>query len=264
MLIGMGQFAATPDKPANLKTALSFVDQAADAGVELVVLPETSIYLDMSATSLMDVAEPLDGEFIATIAKRAAERSINVIVGTTEQHEDGGRPYNTTVSIDSSGTVNGFYRKIHLYDAFGFQESASTTPGPFTPPLMLDFGELRMGVFTCYDLRFPESARRLVDEGANVLIMPACWAAGPGKEYQWSTMIRSRAIENTAYVVAANQTGPVATGHSLVIDPMGVAVAGGAEAPALVLAELDPARVAEVRARVPSLANRRFAVVPKT
>lgn len=263
MLIGIGQYAATTDKPANLQSALTFVDKAADAGAELAVLPESSLYLDISATSLVDAAEPISGEFVATIAKRAAERSINVIVGTTEQNEDGGLPYNTVVSIASSGEVNGVYRKIHLYDAFGFRESAFTQAGPFAAPLVLDFGELKLGVFTCYDLRFPESARRLVDAGANALIMPACWAAGPNKEYYWSTLIRARAIENTSYVVAVNQTGPVATGHSMIVDPLGVVVASGTEAPGLVVANLDAARVNEVRDLVPSLVNRRFTVVPK-
>jgi predicted amidohydrolase len=102
-----------------------------------------------------------------------------------------------------------------------------------------------------------------VDAGANVLLLPAMWIAGPGKEDHFTTLVRARAIENTSYVVTANQSGPLATAYSIVVDPFGVVIANAGEEPGVVFAELEPERIAAVRTRIPSLRNRRFTVVPR-
>ncbi|NQX10775.1 carbon-nitrogen hydrolase family protein [Microbacteriaceae bacterium VKM Ac-2855] len=262
MRIASGQFSAGVDVSANLATVLALMAEAAAGGAEFVVLPEMSSYATSKPSTVMaSIAEALDGPFVSAVAARAAELGLSAVIGVIEANPSG-HPYNTLVAIDASGTVVGTYRKIHLYDAFGYAESDGIAPGEYAEPFVLDFGGLRIGAFTCYDLRFPESARRVVDAGATVLLLPAMWVAGPGKEDAWTTLVRARAIENTAYVVSANQTGPLATGQSIIVDPAGVVIASAGEAPGVVFAELDPVRLDAVRARVPSLANRRFRVVP--
>jgi predicted amidohydrolase len=131
------------------------------------------------------------------------------------------RPFNTVVALPPDGRLIGSYRKLHLYDAFGFAESELFPPGQHGPPLVFEASGLARGVMTCYDLRFPEIARALVDARADVLLVPSAWVAGPAKEDHWMTLLRARAIENTTYVVAAGQTGPSYVGHSVVVDPMG-------------------------------------------
>ena len=152
------------------------------------------------------------------------------------------------------------YRKIHLYDSFGYRESDRLLAGEHDPaaPALVELDGWRLGLMTCYDLRFPELARRLVDAGAEVLVVPAAWVAGERKVDHWRTLARARAIENTAYVVAAGQPAPRYSGHSLVVDPFGDVLAEAGEGADLVRADLDPARLAEARRTNPSLANRRL------
>jgi predicted amidohydrolase len=116
---------------------------------------------------------------------------------------------------------------------------------------------------TCYDLRFPELARALCDAGATAIAVPAAWVAGPLKEDQWLTLVRARAIESTSYVVAAGQPGPGYCGRSVVVDPLGVVLAGVPDGEGVAVADLDPAHVTEVRRRVPSLQHRRWDVTPR-
>jgi predicted amidohydrolase len=264
MRIASGQFSAGTDTDENLASVVALLGEAAAGGAELLVLPEMSGYATSEPPSVLAaIAQPLDGPFITGVAAAAAARSLPTVVGTIEANP-GGLPYNTLVAIDAEGQIVATYRKVHLYDAFGYAESDGIAAGEITEPFVLELGGLRFGAFTCYDLRFPESARRLVDAGADVILLPAMWIVGPGKEDTWTTLVRARAIENTAYVVSANQTGPLATGNSIVVDPAGVVLASAGEAPGVIFAELDPARLDDVRGRVPSLANRRFTVVPRT
>ncbi|MDN5746727.1 MAG: hydrolase, partial [Nocardioidaceae bacterium] len=153
------------------------------------------------------------------------------------------------------------YRKVHLYDSFGYAESERLTPGA-VEPVVVDVAGWQVGLMTCYDLRFPELARALVDRGAEVLVVPAAWVAGPRKVRHWRTLLTARAIENTTYVVAAGQPAPRYCGHSLVIDPLGEIVAeagsGEGERPETLRAELSRAVLEEARRVNPSLANRRM------
>jgi predicted amidohydrolase len=262
MRIASGQFSAGREPGENLLQVHRLMEAAALGNAELLVLPESSLYASTEPPSVLaKVAEPLTGPFIRSIAARAKELSLPVVVGTVEV-SPGSLPFNTLVAIGSDGTVQGSYRKIHLYDAFGYRESDGTSQGSIGAPFLLSFGQLRLGMLTCYDLRFPESARYLVDAGANVLLLPAMWIVGPGKEDHWSTLVRARAIENTSYVVTANQCGPLATAFSIVVDPFGVVIANAGEGPGVIFAELQPERIAAVRTRVPSLRNRRFRVLP--
>ncbi len=199
-------------------------------------------------------AEPVDGPFGQAVAELSRERGTTVVAGMFEVSDDAARPFNTLVV---RGAATADYRKVHLYDSFGYRESDRLSAGP-VDAVTVPLGGFTLGLMTCYDLRFPEHARALVDAGADVLVAPSAWVAGERKVDHWRTLVRARAIENTAYVVAAAQPGPRYSGHSMVVDPLGDVLAeAGVEAETVVRAELDPDVVAEARRTNPSLANRR-------
>ena len=258
------QLRAGTDKAGNLARLSDLVRRAADAGAELVVAPEAAMHdFGPPDLPLAPVAEALDGPFVTGLAAVAAETGATVLAGMFETVDgDAARAYNTAVAVGPAGLL-GAYRKAHLFDALGWVESDRLAPGP-AEPLVIDVGPVRLGVMTCYDLRFPELARALCDAGATAIAVPAAWVAGPLKEDQWLTLVRARAIESTAYVVAAGQPAPGYCGRSAVVDPLGVVLAGVADGEGLALADLDPGHVADVRRRVPSLEHRRWDVVPRT
>jgi deaminated glutathione amidase len=257
------QLRSGTDKAHNLARLTALVRRAAESGAELVVAPEAAMHdFGPPDLPLAPVAEPLDGPFVTGVAAVAAEAGVTVLAGMFETVPgDDQRAFNTVVAVGPTGVV-GAYRKAHLFDALGWVESDRLVAGP-AEPLVVEVGTVRVGVMTCYDLRFPELARALCDAGATAIAVPAAWVAGPLKEDQWLTLVRARAIESTAYVVAAGQPAPGYCGRSVVVDPLGVVVAGVADGERVATAELDPAHVADVRRRVPSLEHRRWAVVPK-
>jgi predicted amidohydrolase len=261
MKTAVAQFAATIDKDANLETIAGLVEEAARQGAQLVVLPENAMYSNPDASAdVAPHAEPVDGAFATAVGALARKHDIAVVVGMTESPATaGGRSTNAVLAVNASGDPLGVYRKVHLYDAFGYRESDRIEPHP-PQALTFELGGLTFGVMTCYDLRFPEMARFLVDAGADAIIVPAAWVAGPAKEDHWLTLSRARAIENTVYVIACGQTGPVSTGQSVIVDPMGTVLASGGEEPSVSTALVEPDRVDRVRAKNPSLANRRFSV----
>lgn len=263
-------FRAGRDARANAARASAVVRAAAAEGADLVLLPEYAGAFDPRGVG-RDLAEPLDGAFVTALREAARAARVVVVAGTLVPAGD--RAAGEVVALGADGEILGTYRKVHLYDAFGRRESDDLVAGdPAAPPLVVPVGGLAVGVLTCYDVRFPESARRLVDAGADVLAVPAAWAAGERKADQWETLVRARAIENTCYALGAVQHGPGVTGDALVVGPDG-AVLARVDAVALATAEpatdawaaadLSPAEVAAVRERNPSLANRRYAVVPR-
>jgi deaminated glutathione amidase len=248
------QHASDLDPAANL-AALDRVADLAD-GADLVVLPEAfAREFGDPGSDLAPYAEALDGPFASRVSELAAKHEVTVLAGMFERSEGSDRPYNTLVLAGPERRTT--YRKIHLYDSFGYRESDSLTAGPLQP-VTTEVGGFRLGLMTCYDLRFPELARSLSAEGIDVLVVPAAWVAGPGKVMQWQTLLRARAIENVCWVVAAAQPGPRYCGHSTVISPTGeVLVEAGAEEEILSVA-LDLSSVRDARATNPSLMNRRM------
>ncbi|OLT55350.1 carbon-nitrogen hydrolase family protein [Cellulosimicrobium sp. CUA-896] len=263
MRVTIGQVEVSADHAANLVAVGAVFRDAARVGTDLLVLPEYAAAFDPHGTG-PENAEPLDGPFVTTLRRLARQHGVAAVAGTLLPGSDPARAVNAVVGVDADGGLVGVYRKVHLYDAFGHRESERLEPGdPAAPPLVLDVGGLTFGVMTCYDLRFPESARRLVDAGADVLVVPAAWAAGPLKADHWRTLARARAIENTAVVLAVGQAGRGVTGRSLLVGPDGQVGIELGERAELRTADLDPAALAAVREQNPSLANRRYVVVPR-
>ncbi|MBD8080243.1 carbon-nitrogen hydrolase family protein [Cellulosimicrobium arenosum] len=264
--VTIGQLEVSGDRTANLQAVASAFREAARVGADLLVLPEYASAFDPRGTG-PEYAEPLDGPFVSGLRRLAREHDLAVIAGTLLPGDDGAagtsRAVNAVVAVDRAGALTGVYRKVHLYDAFGHRESDLLEPGdPAAAPLVVQVGDLRFGVLTCYDLRFPESARRLVDAGAQVLVVPAAWAAGELKADHWRTLSRARAIENTAVVIAVGQAGKGVTGRSVLVGPDGQVGLELGERAELRSADLDPDELAAARERDPSLANRRYTVVP--
>jgi predicted amidohydrolase len=258
------QIAATLDKAENLGRLLALIDHAADEGADLVVAPEAAMH-DFGPPDfpLAPVAEPLDGEFVAHLAEAAKRRGIAVVAGMLEA-ADGDRVFNTVVAIGPDGGLIGSYRKQHLFDALGWLESDRLVPGDPDDRLVFPVGDMTVGVMTCYDIRFPELARALADDGANLLVVPSAWVAGEHKLEQWQALTTARAIENVCYVAGAVQNPPLYTGGSRIVDPWGRTIAAiepGTEGLASALA--SAAEVERCRERMPSLANRRWRVEPR-
>lgn len=259
--VAVAQFSAGTDKDANLARMAGLLDAA--AGADLVVFPEYSMHATRTLDeATLSSAEPVDGPFAERVAALAAARRTHVLYGMNESLPGDRRVCNTLLLFGPDGGRMGLYRKIHLYDAFGFTESDWVRPGEPTELLTFDLGGVTVGAMTCYDLRFPELARRLVDAGARALAVPAQWVPGPQKEDHWRLLARARAVENTVYLAAAGHCPPTGAGNSLVVDPMGVPVAGLGESPGVAVAALDPDRVTAVRDKLPALAHRRFRVTP--
>lgn len=262
MRVALIQLAAATDSARNRDLVRDRLGRLDGAAADLVVLPEGSMHdFGPPDHDLSAAAEPVDGPFVGMLTEQASRLGATVIGHIFERHEADGPPYNTSVVVGPDGSIRATYRKVHLYDSFGYVESQRLSPGPIAP-VTLDVEGLRIGLLTCYDLRFPEYARLLVDQGADVLAVPTAWVRGPLKEDHWETLLRARAIENTVYVLGAAQCGPMYTGRSLVVDPLGVVVAGAGEAATDVWAEVTPDRIDAARRRNPSLANRRIQIEP--
>ncbi|MFD1720203.1 carbon-nitrogen hydrolase family protein [Amnibacterium endophyticum] len=260
--VAVGQFGPGDDVAANLRTATGLVRRAADDGARLVVLPEyASYFTDPMGPGFAAHAQPLDGPFVDGVRDVAATTGATVAFGLVETGA-GARFRNAAVAVDGAGVV-AVYRKTHLYDAFGATESRFVEPGVLQPPQTFVVDGLRVGLQTCYDLRFPEVTRLLADAGVDLVLVPADWVPGPRKAHHWRTLVSARAIENTAFVAAAGQVPPAGIGTSLVLDPAGDVLAELGEEPGVAVADLDPERIREVRAANPALALRRYTVVPR-
>jgi len=249
--VALVQEASGLEPDGNRTRLLELTPEDAD----LVVFPEAFARdFGEAGSDVSAYAEPLGAAFDQEVVRVAAERGTTVVAGMFETGPDPERPYNTLVV---RGAASAHYRKVHLYDSFGYRESDRLSAGEIEP-VLVDVAGWRVGLMTCYDLRFPELARLLVDRGAEVLVVPAAWVAGPRKVDHWRTLVRARAIENTVFVAAAGQPGPRYSGHSMVVDPLGDVLAETEDGPALVAATLDRAVLSEARRTNPSLANRRL------
>jgi predicted amidohydrolase len=244
-------------EPGENRDALADLPRSLEPDTGLVLVPEAFMRdFGSPGSDISEFAEKLDGPFVQCLTALAEQAGTTVVAGMFEVSDDPDRPYNTLVVVDADG-LQASYRKIHLYDSFGYRESDRLTAGEIEP-VMVEVGGVSVGLMTCYDLRFPELARDLVAKGAQLLVVPSAWVAGPGKAHHWRTLAVARAIENTAYVAAVGQPGPRYTGHSLVAGPSGDVVAEVGDGDHVLTASIDLEGLDQARADNPSLQNRRF------
>ena len=266
--IAVAQFAPGDDEAKNLDTIRSLAEDAASRGALLVVFPEYSSYFTPQlGPDWPEHAQTLHGPFVRALAEIAAELGIHLVAGMIELVPgETERVANTIVAVDAAGAVVAHYRKMHLYDAFGTRESdrivAGNVWGDGEAPTFA-WGGFTVGLQACYDVRFPEVTRRLVDAGADLVLLPSEWVRGPLKEHHWRTLVTARAIENTVYVAAADHAPPIGAGNSMVVDPMGVELVTVGESTDVGVAWISPTRVTEVRHINPALKLRRFTVAPR-
>jgi deaminated glutathione amidase len=261
--VAVAQFAPTASRQANLDEIAQLVERAAARGARVVLFPEYSSYfVDPFDDTLVAHAEDLDGPFVTALTRMAAAAGVVIAAGLLERADDDRRVRNTVVAVGEKGMLAS-YRKLHLYDAFGQRESDWVQAGDIADPETFAVDGLRFALMTCYDLRFPEVARTLAAAGADVVLVAAEWVRGPLKEHHWRTLLQARAIENTLFVAAADHPPPLGVGHSLVVDPQGVAVAAVGTGTDVAVAHLDVDAVARVRRVNPALALRRFSVSPR-
>ena len=266
MRVALCQTNCGNDAAANERQVFSLLEEAAAGGADLAALPEVWP-LQGSATLIREATEPVPGRRTEMLAEVAARHRMWVHGGSVLER-DGERIFNTSVLFDRSGELIATYRKIHLFDAdppgaVPSRESSVFSAGDQVVTAETEFG--RVGLSICYDLRFPELYRALAVQGATILFVPAAFRFETGVDH-WEPLLRARAIEDQAFVVAAAQWGTWGPpgrerrnfGHSLVADPWGNLVAQAADEVGVTFAELDLARVEQVRQILPSLRHRRL------
>lgn len=258
------QLNATTDAPRNLATADRLVRQAAERGAELVVLPEKWRSMS-SGKALRHSAEALDGPALTWARAIAAELGIELVAGSVSlRDEETGARFNTSVHVGPDGRDRARYRKLHMFDVdvdgIAYRESADEQAGEEIV-VSTTSGGVELGLTICYDLRFPELYRALSGRGARVMVVPSAFTLATTRDH-WATLLRARAIENQAFVVAANQVGEHgggrrSGGRSMIVDPWGIVLAQAPDGEGLVVADLDLDAQERIRRELPALAHRR-------
>jgi predicted amidohydrolase len=265
------QLNSTADFGANLATADRLTRAAAADGAQLIVLPEKWTAMGSEA-QLRACAEPLDGPAVSWARDTAAELRVDLVAGSFLERIPGEeRLANTCVHVSASGGVRAVYRKLHMFDVTidgrSYRESDIELPGEEIVLSQTTTGEagdapgIELGLAVCYDLRFPELLRILAVRGARILALPSAFTLPTTRDH-WEVLVRARAIENQAFVIAANQVGAHpggmrSGGRSMIVDPWGVVLAQAPDGEHHIVAELDFDRQSEIRAQLPALANRR-------
>jgi predicted amidohydrolase len=257
------QLNATADRAGNIEKADRLVREAAARGAGLVVLPEKWPLLG-SGEQLRAGAEPIDGPAMRWARACARELELELVAGSFTELTADGRRRNTSVHIGPDGEIRATYHKIHMFDVtiggLEYRESDHEDAGEEVVLSRTDDG-LELGMTICYDLRFPELYRILALRGARVLVVPAAFTLATTRDH-WEALLRARAIENSAFVIAANQIGEnepgrFSGGRSMIIDPWGVVLAQATDTECAIVADLDLGRLESIRGSLPSLANRR-------
>jgi predicted amidohydrolase len=264
-LIGAVQMTSTADRARNLDTAVRLIDEAADQGARLVGLPENFAFMGPEEQRLAG-AETLDGPSLSTLREVARRRGIFIVAGSiAEKVSDPRKTANTSALIADDGAIVAAYRKIHLFDVqipdgARYAESEVVVPGDMAIVAPTPLG--RIGLTICYDLRFPELYRKLAGYGAQIITIPAAFTLYTGKDH-WEVLVRARAIENLAYVMAPAQVGKHSAnrqtfGNAMVVDPWGVVLARCADGEGVCVARFDRARLEKCRQELPALKHRKL------
>ncbi|MFL6315123.1 MAG: carbon-nitrogen hydrolase family protein [Nitrososphaeraceae archaeon] len=268
-LVALVQMKSSEDKDENLKLSLDFVKEAAKKKASLICFPEFQMAFSprsQSLKGLTKIAETMDdSNFVLTLGEAARRNRINIIATLYEKNTKNSRTtinqfdnrvYDTAVIINSNGVIYSVYRKLHLYDALGFKESAKLMAGnSIEKPVKMSAGNI--GLMICYDIRFPELSRILAINGADILVVPSAWVHGIMKEEHWQTILKARAIENGSYVVAPDQVGHIFSGRSMVVDPFGIVMLDMGNREGMEVIEIDKSRIQKARESLPLLKNRR-------
>jgi predicted amidohydrolase len=265
MRIAAVQMTTGANKSQNLESATRLIRKAAESGAQWIGLPESFSWLGPEAERLEN-AESLTGPTLQCIGALAKELNVTVLAGSIL--ETGGsehRLFNTSVLYSPFGEQLAVYRKIHLFDVnvgdgHAYRESAAVAPGTEVVVAQTTLG--KVGLSVCYDVRFPELYRRCAELGAVLLTVPSAFTLLTGKDH-WEVLLRARAIENQAYVLAPAQQGKhpkdrLTWGHAMVVDPWGLVVARASEGEGIALAEFNAEYVAAVRQKLPALQHRRL------
>jgi predicted amidohydrolase len=262
--VALVQLAADQDVAANLERACALVERAGETHPDLIALPELFLFRG-PASGFRDSATDIPGPITERFADLARSLDTWLLLGSlAERSSDANRPYNTSVLLDPAGQINASYRKRHLFDVTidggpSDRESARTTPGAETVIALMegaaDEADVMLGMTVCFDLRFPELYRELTLAGAAVLAVPSNFTEATGRDH-WEVLLRARAIENGAFVIAPAQCGiggGVPThGRSMIVDPWGIVIAQAPDGPGVVVADLEIDRVAAARRQIPS------------
>lgn len=265
--VAVAQFGPGPNPAENVSTIQALVHAASHNSARLIVLPEYSSVLGGKLGDwVVEYAESMDGPFVEAMTELADECNIAIVVGMLEKSDSTQekRPYNTAIAVLPGVGVAAKYRKVHLYDAFDMVESEWLQAGdPAEAPQLFTVDDITVGMQTCFDLRFPETTRRLVDAGAHMVALIAEWISGPKKAHHWAALTSARAIENTVYLAAADQIPPIAVGMSRVISPMGETLIDMGNQMGVSIATVNIQAVVDARATNPALKLRRYGVHPR-
>ncbi|MFW6138023.1 MAG: nitrilase-related carbon-nitrogen hydrolase [Spirochaetota bacterium] len=252
------QIETTSHPSENLKKIKALFNRASRAEPDFVVLPEMFEIAPVPSEA-SGYSHPIPSQLTDTLGELAREHSVNLIGGSFFEEEDH-RIYNTAVVFDREGRICGKYRKIHLFDAFGYGESDYITRGQ--TPFVYELDGLRFGVAICYDVRFPEIFRLYAAEGAQVVFVPAAYFQ-PNHDH-WHLNIRSRALDNTIFVMSSNQTGKRFVGRSMTANPWGISIASMGIEEGYYMVEIDVDIIGKTRKKLPFLENMQFKVSPST
>jgi deaminated glutathione amidase len=257
---GVVQMNSGDDLAQNLECTRKLVALAVERGARLVVLPENFAFMGLEGEKTrVAESESSGGPIHDTLRELASRHAIELIAGGfPEISPDAKRPYNTALVFDPSGAIVARYRKIHLFDvdladASKYRESSGTTAG--SEIVAVDLASARLGLSICYDLRFPELYRELTRRGSEVLVVPAAFTQTTGRAH-WHVLLRARAVESGAFVLAAAQSGShpgkrTTYGHALIVDPWGTVLAECEDGEGVAVAELDPKRLEAARSAIP-------------
>ena len=259
------QMTSGAEKSDNTATAIRLIRRAHSLGARFIGLPENFSWMGPEADRA-GAAESLEGATLSTLGQLARELQVTLLAGSIlEAGAPGGRLFNTSVLFGPDGARLGTYRKIHLFDVEvgdgqTYRESAAVAPGTDVVVASAPFG--KVGLSVCYDLRFPELYRRLAAEGATTLTVPAAFTLATGKDH-WEVLLRARAIENQAYVLAPAQQGRhpkdrMTWGHAMLVDPWGLVTARASEGEGMALGPIDEELTARIRKTLPALTHRRL------
>ncbi len=263
MRIALAQLISSPEPEDNLALIEDHSSRAAAAGADLVVFPEAT--MRRMGLPLAPIAEPVDGPWANRVRKIAERHGLVLIAGMFCPSDDG--RITNTLLVTGNG-VEAHYDKIHLFDAYGFAESDTVAPG--SEPVVIEVAGIKVGLTTCYDVRFPNLYTRLAELGAELVCVSASWGAGAGKVDQWDVLVRARALDSTVFIAACGQadpasqgvdrngSAPTGVGHSAVVSPSGEVLVRAGSEPELLIIDIDPGLVGRTRTVLPVLDNRRI------